>query len=369
MNVLHVVQSFDLSGRSRVIHDLGVGLRSRGIESTVACLAASAGWRPKGLPCVCFGRRQGRDPVLALRLARHVLRCGISVVHTHGKAGLIYGSPAAFLTGRPLVHTVHRADGDLVSSRPWFRRFALGRVRTAVAVSDAARHRFVADNGFPESRIVTIHNGIDVLRFAREGRGSGQGWGCDEDRDKDRDEDLQTPTLGSVANLNGDKDIESLLRAFAGIRAAVPGARLLIAGDGPGRGEIERFAAKEGLDAGVDFLGFTTDIPGFLHGLDLFVLSSRTEGLGIAILEAMAAGVPVVASATGGIPEIVEDRVTGRLFEPGDPSSLRDVIVEVVQDSGTRRRTVRNAGKMVMDRFSVERLCDEYFEVYRSARR
>ncbi|NQT94090.1 MAG: glycosyltransferase [Lentisphaerae bacterium] len=387
MKVLHIVQSFDVSGRSRVIHDLALGLKASGIESEVACFSGSAGYRQEDLPCICLGRRRGRDPVLPLRLALLMIRGKVSLVHTHGKGALAYGSVAASLAGRPLLHTVHRADGDRVFRREWMRRVALSRVRSVIGVSDAARRCFVETNGFPESSTVTIYNGIDIARFERSvgdsGRGldqglhrqgSGQrsrrGWEADKDRDNDLDEDLccpnpQPPTIGTVANLNDDKDIETLLRAFTGIRAAVPGVRLLIAGDGHRRGELRRFAEAEGLGEHVDFLGFTPDVPGLLRSLDIFVLSTRTEGLGIAILEAMASGVPVVASAVGGIMEIVADGDTGMLFPGADHERLRDVVVGLLGDGELGRRLVRNARADVAQRFSNERMCEQYGQVYK----
>ena len=373
MNVLHVVQSFDLSGRSRVIHDLSMGLKASGIESEVACLEGAAGYVQEEIPCWCMGKREGLDPVLPVRLSRLVRRRNVSVLHTHGKAGLVYGAAASLLAGKPVLHTVHRADGDVVPGPGWIRRGLLGRAHTVVAVSDAARQRFAKDNGFPESRTVTIYNGIDVARFARvrpgldrnlDGQGSGQGSGSDNDRDEDRDDDIECPILGTVANLGKDKDFETLLRAFGGIRAVLPGARLRVAGDGAGRAEIEGLARSEGVDAGVEFLGFTADIPGFLHGLDLFVLSSRTEGLGIAILEAMAAEVPVVASAIGGITEVVKDGETGRLFPGGDHETMTQVAVGLLGDGNERRRLVRNAFSNVSQRFLNERMCEQYWGLY-----
>ena len=118
------------------------------------------------------------------------------------------------------------------------------------------------------------------------------------------------------------------------------------------------------MDAGVEFLGFTADIPGFLHGLDLFVLSSRTEGLGIAILEAMAAEVPVVASAIGGITEVVKDGETGRLFPGGDHETMTQVAVGLLGDGNERRRLVRNAFSNVSQRFLNERMCEQYWGLY-----
>jgi glycosyltransferase involved in cell wall biosynthesis len=173
--------------------------------------------------------------------------------------------------------------------------------------------------------------------------------------------------LGTVANLSRDKDPVTLLRGFAEIRKTLPGARLVIAGDGPEAGAARAEAERLGVAPDVEFLGFRGDVPRVLAALDVFVLSTRTEGMGIAILEAMAAGVPVVASAVGGVPEVVEDGVTGRLFAAGEAAALRDAVVEILNDRALREGLVGRALVRVRERFSMDRMVEEYGRLYRGA--
>jgi glycosyltransferase involved in cell wall biosynthesis len=170
--------------------------------------------------------------------------------------------------------------------------------------------------------------------------------------------------LVAVANLSKDKDIETLLRGFAAVAGRRP-ARLRLAGDGPRRGDAERLVAELGLGDSVELLGFREDVAAVLADADLFVHCARTEGLGIAVLEATASGVPVVASATGGITEIVENGVTGRLFPPGDAPAFCAAVLDALDDGAGSAAMARRARRKVEREFSLEGMCGAYAQIYR----
>jgi glycosyltransferase involved in cell wall biosynthesis len=359
MNVLHVVYSFDVSGRSRCIHDLSRGLEGRGLSFAVASLTADPRYRAEGIECVPLGKREGFDPAAVVRLARLIRSKSARIVHTHGRGAVLYAAGAQCVAGRRRwIHTVHRSDGDAVSGNAWARKLMLRRLDLAVGVSDAAREAFARTNRFPASKIRTIYNGIDVGRFQVSG------FGFQEAAGPRRAADPEAPVIGTVANLSRDKDAGTLLKGFAGLLAVKPAARLVMVGGGPEEPDIKRLVSHLGLDGRVELPGYCHDVPRLLRGFDVFVLASRTEGFGLAILEAMAAGVPVVASAVGGIPEIVEDGVTGRLFAAGDAAALSEALLALLADERVRRGLAARANALVREKFSVERMCEQYRRLY-----
>jgi len=355
MNILHVVGGFDVSGRSRVIHDLCLGLKGRGFVSTVVSLTDSVGYAQDEVPVLSIAKREGFDPSAVMRLREVIISRNASVVHSHGRGALVYASLAARLTrGARLIHTVHRSDGDPVAARPLIRRFILSNVNTVTAVSDVARREFVEANGLPYERTIAIYNGIDPQRYAM----------AKPDR---APESSGSPVIGTVANLSYDKDTETLLHGFAKIRDTHPDATLVVVGDGPRLRDARVLAAQLGIQDNVDFLGFRTNVQDILPQFDVLAHSATTEGFGLALVEAMAAGVPVVAGRVGGIPEVIEDGVSGLLFEQGNADALNEAVCIVLQDEALRGKLVAAGLKRVKERFSLKRMCEAYEEVYRTA--
>jgi len=347
--ILHVVRSFDLSGRSRMIGQLCDRLAAQGFRSAVAVLSDAAGYSPAGLDIVRMEGRQGLDLRTGARLRRLARERGCDIIHSHGRGAALYAALAAgWLGRRPLVHTVHRSDGDRLPGNAPVRRWLASRIGCAVAVSDAARRAFVGVNGFPAARTATIYNGVDAAAFGQRAQA--------EEGD---------PVIGAVANLSPDKDTETLLRAFLIVLRRQPRATLRIAGDGPAAGDARALCASLGLADRVTFLGFRNDVPQLLPQFSVLAHATRTEGLGMALLEAMAAGVPVVASRVGGIPEIVEDGVTGVLVAPGDPAALAEAVAGLLGDRARRLRLAQAGRARVRAEFSVERMCGKYADVYR----
>ena len=350
MNVLHVAQSFDLCGRSRMIHELCAGLAPHGIHGQVAVLGGSVGYRPPDLECVARGRGEGFSPVAVLWLAGIIRRQRAQILHTHGRGAAVYGALAASLARpRKWIHTVHRADGDRISSRPAVRRFVTGRMTRIVAVSNAARREFEQQHAGASEKAQVISNGIHVERF--------QG---------NKESSFSGVTVGAVANLSPDKDHETLLRGFAEFLKRCSGARLVVVGDGPCAGDVRSMAQRLGISGAVEFTGFRTDVPALLRTFDVFAHAAHTEGLGLAILEAMAARVPVVASDVGGIPEIVRNAINGRLFPAGNAGALCQALAEAVDQPDATAAMAEQGFHDVVDRFSVESMCAAYERLYRS---
>ena len=279
-----------------------VSLTDRGL---LAETIESHGW-----PVVALNAPGGLRPGLVWRLRRLFRERAIDIVHTHDDRPLIYGVPAGRWAGTRVIHTHHH--GLLPgTSRSQLRltRWAGRLAHAFVTVSqDAARH--LIEQGLPADRISTIWNGIDLDRFAFTG--------C-----------VAAGPVVCVARLSPEKNIADLLRAAAIVSAKDANFRLRIAGDGPCRAELAQLAQELKLGSAVEFLGEVRDVPALLAEASLFVLPSKSEGISLTLLEAMARGLPVVTTRVGGNPEVVDPGRTGLLVPSRDPAALAAAILQV----------------------------------------
>jgi glycosyltransferase involved in cell wall biosynthesis len=232
----------------------------------------------------------------------------------------------------------------------WQQRVAARSVHRYVAVARAVADQLIGSFHVPSDRVEVIHNGIPVERFAGT-------------TDRPRDDGDRRPTVLTVARLDAQKGLGFLLEAIA----SIPDARLLLAGDGEERAALHERAVRLGVSERIAFLGHRTDVPELLARCDLLVLPSLYEGFPLVVLEAMAAGRPVVATAVGGTPEAVVDGVTGHLVPPGDVTALANAIRSVLSDP-VRREAMGSAGRERVTRlFSVETMVEGYRRAYERA--
>lgn len=225
-------------------------------------------------------------------------------------------------------------------------RVATGRFDRVVASSNAVRRFLVDGYRIPDEKIVTIHNGWQ---------------GTPASNPSTR---YPHTTIGSVGNLRDEKGHATLIEAFADVRSSHE-ARLLLVGDGPLRSALEQQATDLGVRDDVEFTGAVADVWPYLEQMDIFVLPSKHEALGIAALEAMAAGVPVVASDVGGIPEIVENDRTGLLVPPQDPRALAERIERLLTHPELAE-TFRVAARRSVESHRMGAMVDRYFDLYES---
>jgi glycosyltransferase involved in cell wall biosynthesis len=298
----------------------------------------------RGWPVTALDAGSGLRPGLVFRLARLLRRWGTDVVHTHDDRPLVYGALAAPLAGvRRLVHTQHGKNHPLVSRQAAYR-FAAGLADRFVCVSDdlaGLAHRL----GVAPRRVCRIWNGIDVTRFACRGpRPDG-------------------PAV-TVARLSPEKDVDTLLGAAALAVRERPGFRLVVAGDGPCLPALRRRADELTLGGRVHFLGQVQDVPSLLAGASLFVLSSLSEGISLTLLEAMARGLPVVATRVGGTPELVAEGETGLLVPAQDPAALAKAMLRVQADPEGGQRMGLAGRRRVEQEFDVRRMVADYEALY-----
>jgi glycosyltransferase involved in cell wall biosynthesis len=271
----------------------------------------------------------------AWRLARFLRRERIDVFQAYFPESTYFGVPAAWLAGVPRIHRTRNNLGYWMT--PWHRR--LGRLCDLlsdglVANCDACRDAVVSDEGLAPERVTVLENGVDLSRFpevpapARTGR------------------------VGVTANLRPVKGLDVFVRAAAEVAAAHPGASFHLAGDGPLRDDLGQLGHELGLGTRLALLGSMADVPGFLAGLDVAVLPSLSEGMSNALLEYMAAGRAVVATAVGGNVRLIEDGVSGLLVPPGDAPRLAAAIGRLLSDSALAARLGAAARQRVEEHYS-----------------
>jgi glycosyltransferase involved in cell wall biosynthesis len=355
IRVAHVVETLDLGGLEKLIIEFarhtdrarfapmvvtigGRGLLADEVE-TLDCPVISLNL-PPGV----------RSRVWSIaQMARLFRRERVGVLHTHSGGPLLFGAPAARLAKVPrVVHTRHHGP-DLGSSRRAFAgmAFAARWVDCVACVADDGARR-AAEEGIDASKIKTVWNGIDLDRFAFRGPAPGG------------------PAV-VVARLNPEKDVETLLRASAIVARQLPEYRLEIAGDGPSRTALESLAKELNLGEQAKFLGRVDDVPALLSRASMLVLPSRMEGISLTLLEAMARGLPCVATRVGGNPEVVIDGETGLLVAAEDPESLARAI-QTLWDNPERAKALGHAGRARAERhFDIRRTVATYESIYQTA--
>jgi glycosyltransferase involved in cell wall biosynthesis len=299
--------------------------------------------RAAGVPVYCLNGGQGGrelDPRWAMRLRRLVRERRYDIVHTHMPAPavaarvlLAWGRNSS--SGPRLVHTEHNLWHRYRRATRWANAATYRRNSAVIAVSKAVAQT-IAPNRLPGAAgpaapLRLIYHGVDhtALRPRPEAR----------DAARDR---LGLPraarVVASVGNFTPKKDQRTLIEALALLRADHPSTRLVLVGAGPLQDQLSAHAQAAGVADQVVFTGTRSDVPELLPAFDVFALSSRQEGLPVAVMEALACGLPVVATRVGGLPEIVTDGVEGRLVAPADPAGLAAALGEVLGDDRLRAR-------------------------------
>ena len=372
------------AARPRVLHLVSTLLRGgteismlRLIESMEGRFAFRVAWlqgeadpglrseaeRVTGARPHALGLRGKVDPAAFLRLLALLRRERVDLVHTHMDLADYYGAAAARLLGLRLVSTRENAD-EFRTRRTWKRppflfleHFAYAAADATVAVSENLVDFLERAEGLPRHKTVVIRNGIDAgaLHGARGREEARRRFGLPDG----------VPVLGTVGRLAAQKGQMDLIEALPAIAARHPRARLLIAGEGPERAALEERIRGLGLQDRAALLGHVDAVPAFLSALDLFVLPSLWEGLPLALLEAMATGLPVVASAAVGITEAIDHGAEGLLFEPRDREALARAVLEVLDDPGRAARLGAAARRRVLERHTLAAVAARMDALYR----
>jgi len=355
-NTLHIDGERTWRGGEQQALYLTTGLARRGHGVTVACqpgspLAERA--REAGLEVVEVRMRGEADFVAVLALRKLLRRGGFDIVHMHTSHAHTLGCTAAALARRGKTIVSRRVDfgvaGNFVSALKY--RHGVDRF---IAISEAIR-KVLIDGGVAEDMVSVVHSGIDLSRFDRvEPGGLREEFGLP----------AGAPVIGNVAHMADHKGQRYLLAAMPRVLEAEPQTRLFIVGDGELRPALEAQARELGVQDAVTFTGFRTDVPQWLDLFDVFVMSSHLEGLCTSVLDALAMRKPVVASAAGGLPEIIAHDETGLLVPPKAPEPLADAIVRLLRDRELGRRLAEAGRRRVDEEFSAESMVEGTLEVY-----
>jgi len=367
VRVLHVLATLLPGGSEISVLRLVGALDTTRYLVRVACLRGepvlAAEFRSAGVEVVRFGMRGKFDPGCLLRLRRYVARERIDIVHTHMDLADFYGALAGRLGGARCVVATKHAPDEFRTRRTWKRypfllleRLAYEMDDAVIVVSEGLRVFFETVERLPRRKMIVIGHGVDATARPATREEARRSLGLPQ----------QGPLIGAVGRLSPEKGQNVLLQALPSVLAAFPQAACVLAGEGPARAALEAEARRLGIGDRVVFLGLRRDVPMVLAALDLFVQPSIYEGFGLSLLEAMAAGLPVVASRVGGIPELIEDGRTGLLVPPQDPMALAGAVVRLLGDSEGARRLGEAAASRSRERFSLGRVADRVDALYRN---
>lgn len=355
--VLQVVISLRPGGTERLVVEL---VKRAGLPTAVCCLDERGLWGDEllrqGILVESLDRQAGFHPLLGRQVANVAARHGATVIHCHQYSPFVYSALAR--PWRPSLRVVFTEHGRLSDAPPSPKRRAVNRflrygATRVFAVSAELREHIVAE-GFSERQTGVIYNGIDVLPAPSPAQ-----------RDAVRGQ-LQLPdsavVVATVARLDPVKDLGVLVQAVSQVNAETP-MRLLVVGDGSERAALEKAAQAADGGRSTIFLGHREDARALLAGCDLFANSSISEGVSLTILEAMAAGLPVVATRVGGTPEVVDD-TCARLVPARNVEAMTDALRALARDPQLCAALGRAGRRRVEERFTLERMVREYREEY-----
>lgn len=359
IRIAHVMYQLEVGGLERVVINLLKNLDADRYHSFIYALK-EGGPLAKELEAAGFAvydlhKKDKVDISVFFRTAKYFKRDRIEIVHCHNIGALLYGSIGGKLAGA--AGTVYTAHGTYSAKKLGDSRFGrylpLDRV---IAVSEDSRKAALAAGRIRPQDVETLPNGIDTGLFEVEVDVAAI------KRELGITEGI--PVLGIVARLSWEKDHKTLLDAMARLNSSGTRAFLVVVGGGPMEKELKDHMEEIGITESVFFLGERSDVPRLLQVFDVFVLSSTTEGLSLTLLEAMAAGLPVVATDVGGNSEVVVEGETGNLIGPGDSAAMADTLAKLIGNEDRVRSMGERGRERVNEKFSLKAMVRRYESVY-----
>jgi sugar transferase (PEP-CTERM/EpsH1 system associated) len=317
-----------------------------------------------GVRVICQGKRDTDSQIQIPRLVHAIRAIRPDIVHSRNWAAVEAVIAGRWVGSCKLVHSEHGLEADANAGEPrrrvWFRRLAYEMADRVLSVSYQLRDLHSRRTGFNADRITVIHNGVDRERFfpdpvarvrVREELGLSENDFC----------------IGCVGNFFPVKGHITALQAMDGLAGGEKNWRLLLIGDGPERSNLEAFVnSRPQWAKHVSFLGVSHRVPEMMNALDVYVLPSIAEGISNSLLEAMATGLPVIATETGGNPEVIADEHSGLLFPVGDAGRLTEHLLVLVRERERRMRLAQSALRRVREEFSLEAMIGKYEHLYAS---
>lgn len=366
MRITHAVENLNRGGLERVVIDLASAQAAAGHDCQVVCLFEPGTLAPeladRGIRVVACGKREGADARALWRMRRALAAQRTEVLHSHNEAPHYYAMLAGLGLGlRRVVNTRHGMGADATARRrEKLFRHSMRLADVSVAVSAAAGQRLASAGLVAERKIRVLPNGIHAESF--------------RPRDPRLREQLAaslglppaTQLVGFVGRLNWAKDLPTMVAAFARVRAQRDDVALVLAGDGEERAEIEAVIADAGIGDRVFLLGDRSDVPALLPAFSVFAMSSVSEGYSIALLEACASALPIVATRIGGNGEIVAHGATGLLVPPSDPGALAAALGQLLGDPGLAEQMGRAGRAWLLENATFDVMASRYLDLYAS---
>jgi sugar transferase (PEP-CTERM/EpsH1 system associated) len=362
IKVMHIIEDLENGGAERVLVTLASGLDPQRFRPLVCCLTKKGRMavelEARGIPVVTINKRPKLDLAMLFRLCKLMREQKIDIVHTHVFTANFWGRLAAIFANVPVLIT-HEHSTFTVDNRfrRWIENVLIRRTNRVITVSENLRRRLVSEGRLPPNVVVTIHNGLHL-----------QPQSSDEAKRAQLRRELGLEkfdhVIGTVGRLEPRKNYPLLLEAIAMLLARHPRAALLMIGSGPEKEKLQQQAHNLGISGQVVFTGYRSDISGLLGLMSTFCLSSTTEGISMAILEAMAAGVPVVATQVGGNVEIIPDRQHGILVPSGDVAALANALSETLSNQDAAIKMAKHGQARICEFFSEQHMIQRIEALY-----
>jgi len=357
IRVLHLVTDLERGGAPLLLSNLLPRLAGAGLEVSVSCLAAAGPVMDKlaqaGIEVWPLGARTVRDVQVLRRLARLLRRVEPAILHTWLMHSNVSGRLVGRLVGvRGIVSSICTAE----HMARWHVLLENATCRLADCVvcnSESVRRFMIREGHLPADRLVTIYHGVDTKAIAAAEKADLKLLGVD----------AGGPVICFVGRLDPVKGLSYLLEALAEVRRTVP-AELVVAGDGPMLCRLRQLERRLNLAGSVHWLGFRDDVASIVKACEVFVSSSLQEGFGLATAEAMAAGVPVVATAVEGTVDLISDQREGLLVPPGSSHALAEGIVRLLTDPQLARRLADRARQTIHRCFDIEGMVERHLRLY-----
>jgi len=362
MKVLQLISSAGQFGAENVILELSLALRQQGHDLVVGCFLNKhtpnadliGAVKEHELPVVIFECAGKVDVKTIFRIASYVREHKVDVIHSHGYKANIYTYLANLIARKSLVSTCHNwidSSGKMSLYSFLDKRF-IKRFDFVVAVSQPVKQALLAA-GIAEKNIRLISNGINVEKFTVCGASDLL---CEVPADVTR--------IGCIGRLSEEKGLHYFLKAAQSLLNQSKKLCFIIVGDGPLKASLIKEAEQLGISGNVIFMGRREDIPEVLSSLDIFMMPSLTEGQPLALLEAMAAGKPIIASGVGDIPKILKDGQLGIITPPADSIRLVEAVQHYISHPDNAKKMSKDAKEEVVNYYSSERMAQEYGKIY-----
>ncbi len=361
INVVHLVEELGIGGLEKVLVTIALNLNKEKYNVSVWCVNKGGFFADKlaeeGIDVKILNISTSRNPIAIYRLYKLLKHYKIDIIHTHAYSAGTVGRISAFLARVPVIishnHSVHNYYNKYYHLVEWALSLITDRI---ICVSDIVNKFANETQGINAERLMTIYNGTNDI------------YPVHRNVTIKLKEELGVPpehtVIGTITHMEEHKGVLYLIQTASYLLKSRKDLIFLLVGDGAQEKELRKLSANLNIEKNVLFTGERSDIPEILSLIDIFILPSLREGLGLSILEAMASGRPVIATNVGGIPEVVTDGVSGILVPPKNPEALQDAMVELLDDKEKQETMGFNGKRIYSERFNFRTMVDKIEELY-----